>query len=175
MSVCSSSFKLPNLRTYSHHNHDVVVSPAFRYLSLRHSTAINRTFFKLQCVSNSDSAAPTTIDISANLAGESVVSKPRIGDCGGDGGDGGGGDGGAGGGGDGEGSDGDEKEFGPILKFEEVMKETEARGIDLPSDMLEAAKSTGIRKMFLLRYLDLQVNFLISSLLFIFLLFDDFI
>lgn len=36
------------------------------------------------------------------------------------------------------------------------MKETERRGIALPEDMLEAAKSVGIRKLFLLRYLDLQ-------------------
>ncbi|KAB1224208.1 hypothetical protein CJ030_MR2G013750 [Morella rubra] len=66
--------------------------------------------------------------------------------------------GGGGGGGDGD-QNGDEKEeneFGPILKFEEVIKETEARGASLPLDMLEAAKSVGIRKVLLLRYLDLQ-------------------
>ncbi len=66
-----------------------------------------------------------------------------------------------GGGGDGGDDNGDEKEedeLGPILKFEEVMKETEARGVSLPSDMLEAAKSVGIRKVLLLRYLDLQVQ-----------------
>ncbi|OMO90276.1 hypothetical protein COLO4_19273 [Corchorus olitorius] len=40
--------------------------------------------------------------------------------------------------------------------FEEVMKEAEARGVKLPSDMMEAAKSNGLRKLFLLRYLDLQ-------------------
>ncbi|ESQ52437.1 hypothetical protein EUTSA_v10016685mg [Eutrema salsugineum] len=66
---------------------------------------------------------------------------------------GGGGDG-NGGGGDGE--DYEEKEFGPLLKFEEVMRETNARGATLPSDMLQAAKSFGIRKVLLLRYLDLQ-------------------
>jgi hypothetical protein len=69
--------------------------------------------------------------------------------------------GGGGGGGDGGDDNGDEKEedeLGPILKFEEVMKETEARGVSLPSDMLEAAKSVGIRKVLLLRYLDLQVQ-----------------
>lgn len=78
--------------------------------------------------------------------------------------DGSGNSGNGGGGGGGEGDDGEdeadkaeEKEFGPILKFEEVMKETERRGITLPEDMLEAAKSVGIRKLFLLRYLDLQV------------------
>ncbi|XP_020879207.1 protein RETICULATA-RELATED 1, chloroplastic isoform X2 [Arabidopsis lyrata subsp. lyrata] len=94
--------------------------------------------------------------------------EPELDD--GDGGDengnndgGGNGGNGGGGGGGGEGDDGEdeadkaeEKEFGPILKFEEVMKETERRGITLPEDMLEAAKSVGLRKLFLLRYLDLQ-------------------
>ncbi|XP_021897381.1 protein RETICULATA, chloroplastic [Carica papaya] len=64
--------------------------------------------------------------------------------------------GGGGGGGDEERDDPEEEEFGPIMKFEEVIKETEARGATLPSDMLEAAKSVGIRKVLLLRYLDLQ-------------------
>ncbi|XP_010554927.1 PREDICTED: protein RETICULATA, chloroplastic [Tarenaya hassleriana] len=78
-----------------------------------------------------------------------------------DGSDGNGGlnNGGGGGGGDGKGGDGEdyeEKEFGPVMKFEEVMRETEARGATLPSDMLEAAKTFGIRKILLLRYLDLQ-------------------
>ncbi|KAF5471615.1 hypothetical protein F2P56_008394 [Juglans regia] len=68
----------------------------------------------------------------------------------------GGGGGGGGGGGDEDGNDKEEEEFGPVLKFEEVMKETEARGASLPSDMLEAAKSVGLRKVLLLRYLDFQ-------------------
>ncbi|GAV65440.1 LOW QUALITY PROTEIN: DUF3411 domain-containing protein, partial [Cephalotus follicularis] len=55
-----------------------------------------------------------------------------------------------------EGSDLEEEELGPIMKFEEVVKETEARSAKLPLDMLEAAKSVGIRKVLLLRYLDLQ-------------------
>lgn len=71
------------------------------------------------------------------------------------------GGGGGGGSGDGNGDDSEqndyeEREFGPIMKFEEVMKEVEARGASLPSDMFEAAKSVGIRKLLLLRYLDLQ-------------------
>ncbi|XP_024961995.1 protein RETICULATA-RELATED 1, chloroplastic [Cynara cardunculus var. scolymus] len=79
---------------------------------------------------------------------------------GGDDGDGkfppgnGGGGGGDGGGGDED--DQDEKEFGPLMKFEEVMKVAETQGVNLPSDMLEAAKATGIRKLILTRYLDLQ-------------------
>ncbi|XVF46837.1 hypothetical protein PTKIN_Ptkin03bG0059900 [Pterospermum kingtungense] len=90
---------------------------------------------------------------SGNFDGESRVLEIGIG--GGGGGDNGGGDP-FGGGGGGEGDDEEEREFGPILKFEEVMKELEARGVKLPSDMMEAAKSNGIRKLFLLRYLDLQ-------------------
>jgi len=70
------------------------------------------------------------------------------------------GSGGGGGGGDDESHDNEEEEFGPILRFDEVMRETQARGATLPSDMIEAAKSVGIRKVLLLRYLDLQVQFL---------------
>ncbi|XP_074280531.1 protein RETICULATA-RELATED 1, chloroplastic-like [Silene latifolia] len=67
------------------------------------------------------------------------------------------GNGGSSGGGDGEGEgDYEEKEFGRLLKFEDVMKETEKRGVTLPSDILEAAKNTGIRELLLMRYLDLQ-------------------
>lgn len=69
------------------------------------------------------------------------------------------GGGGGGGGSDDGGDDYEEKEFGPLLKFEEVMRETEARGASLPADMLEAAKNVGIRKLLLSRYLDLQVKF----------------
>jgi hypothetical protein len=83
-------------------------------------------------------------------------------DAGGSGGNGrftnGRGGGGGGGGGDDNGDDKEKEELGPILKFEEVMKETEARGASLPRDMLEAAKSVGIRRVLLLRYLDLQVQ-----------------
>ncbi|KAL5709447.1 hypothetical protein ACHQM5_020135 [Ranunculus cassubicifolius] len=62
-----------------------------------------------------------------------------------------------GGGGDDDGGDHEEEDqFGPLLKFEQVIKEAEARGVSLPSDMMEAAKNVGIRKMFLMRYLDLQ-------------------
>ncbi|KAH6820174.1 reticulata-like protein [Perilla frutescens var. hirtella] len=86
-------------------------------------------------------------------------------DCKNGGGDGGGfidgngkfpGGGGGGGGGDDGADDYEEKEFGPLLKFEEVIRETEARGATLPADMLEAAKTVGLRKLLLLRYLDLQ-------------------
>lgn len=62
-----------------------------------------------------------------------------------------------GGSGGGDGFDPEDEEFGPLLQFAEVMREIEARGAKLPSDMLEAAKSVGIRKVLLERYLDLQV------------------
>ena len=96
---------------------------------------------------------------------EKFESDGNVGDGfnGGDG-NGGGGDGDGNGGDDGE-EDYEEKEFGPVLKFEEVMRETEARGAKLPSDMLEAAKTFGIRKLLLLRYLDLQVSTFFSFFL----------
>lgn len=75
----------------------------------------------------------------------------------GSGGAGDGGDGGSGGGGDGD--DKEEGEFGPMLKYDEVLRETEARGVTLPFDMLEAAKTVGIPKLLLLRYLDLEGSF----------------
>ncbi|KAJ6830828.1 protein RETICULATA, chloroplastic-like [Iris pallida] len=71
--------------------------------------------------------------------------------------------GGGGGGGDGGGNrddnkddNGEEHEFGPLLKYDDIVKEVEARGTSLPADMLEAAKSTGIQKVLLDRYLDMQ-------------------
>ncbi|URE38043.1 hypothetical protein MUK42_18127 [Musa troglodytarum] len=70
--------------------------------------------------------------------------------------DGGSGDRAGGGGGGDEGDGSDEAEFGPVMKFEEVIRETEARGASLPPDLLEAAKSIGIRRVLLSRYLDLQ-------------------
>lgn len=57
---------------------------------------------------------------------------------------------------DGKAENGDD-EFGPLLSFEEVMQETEAHGVTLPADMLEAAKNGGIQKILLLRYIEMQV------------------
>ncbi|KAL8121518.1 hypothetical protein AgCh_018301 [Apium graveolens] len=59
-------------------------------------------------------------------------------------------------GGGGGGNPDDEEEFGPLLEFAEVIRLIEARGAKLPSDMLEAAKTLGIRRLLLHRYLDLQ-------------------
>ncbi|KAK2360858.1 protein RETICULATA-RELATED 4, chloroplastic [Trifolium repens] len=75
-------------------------------------------------------------------------------------GSGGAGDGsGGGGGGGGDDDEKEEGEFGPMLKLDEVLRETEARGVTLPFDMLEAAKTVGIPKLLLLRYLDLEGSF----------------
>ncbi|KAK1312048.1 hypothetical protein QJS10_CPA07g00104 [Acorus calamus] len=105
------------------------------------------------------------------LAKDSTVVEtelsPKVDIGGGSGGDGngkfppGGGGGGGGGGGDGEsgGKEEVDEEFGPVLKFEEVMREMEARGVRLPSDMLEAAKTVGLQKVILFRYLDMQNSF----------------
>ncbi|KAH1033689.1 hypothetical protein J1N35_045863 [Gossypium stocksii] len=114
-------------------------------------------FSTLHCVRPPDSAGNTTengeIDIESSVSDIGIGDQEKIrGGCGGGGRDNGGNDLFRGGGGEDE----DRKEFGPILKFEEVKKEAEARGVKLPSDMMDAAKSCGIRKLFLLRYLDLQ-------------------
>ncbi|MED6132922.1 hypothetical protein PIB30_023329 [Stylosanthes scabra] len=52
-----------------------------------------------------------------------------------------------------------------LLNFEAVMKECNARGVMLPLDMVEAAKITGIRQLFLDRYFQLQGSNLIMSFL----------
>ncbi|EXB81616.1 hypothetical protein L484_014100 [Morus notabilis] len=117
-------------------------------LAFRQFSTIENLSFGPKCVGSGS--------ISKTIVEESGDSEPRIvyGD-GDDGGSGGGDSFGGGGGGNG-GDDEEKEEFGPILKFEEVMKEAEGRGVSLPSDMVEAAKTTGIRKAFLFRYLDLQ-------------------
>lgn len=133
----------------------------FRSHPIKLVCSFNNNTHSVKC-SFSDSTSGTVTD--GNLNDDpgvlDIASELRTdgGDngCGGDsGGSSGSGGGGGGGGGDGGDSE-EEKEFGPIMKFEEVMKEIEARGVELPADMMEAAKSIGIRKMFLLRYLDLQ-------------------
>ena len=122
--------------------------------------------FKVNCAiesSSSEANAITVPEDEVRVLEGNHEQKPDFGGNGGDdddrsgnGNGGGGGGGGGGEGGDGE-ENGEEKEFGPILKFEEVMRKTKDRGVELPKDMLEAAKITGIRQMFLERYLDLQV------------------
>lgn len=113
----------------------------------------------LQCVNSQSAASPIT-NSSGRVEDCNFVQDEQVLDSGIDGGGGSNGySGGSGGGGGGGGDEGDseEEEFGRIMRFEEVMKEAESRGVKLPSDMLEAAKTTGIREMFVLRYLELQV------------------
>ncbi|KAI3873609.1 hypothetical protein MKW92_037801 [Papaver armeniacum] len=95
------------------------------------------------------------IDDSGGVKVNPVVDNGNGGDGNGKAGGGGGGGNGGGGGGNEE-NDREEEEFGPIMKFEEVIKELEKRGASLPADMLEAAKTVGIREVLLLRYLDMQ-------------------
>ncbi|KAK6163469.1 hypothetical protein DH2020_000333 [Rehmannia glutinosa] len=102
-------------------------------------------------------AEPESVTETIRLSGK--FEEPKADDSGG-GGDGGNGGfplgGGGGGGGDGDEGDGDEDDFGPIMKYDEVLIEAERRGAVLPADMLEAAKSTGLRRLILTRYLDFQ-------------------
>uniref|UniRef100_A0A0E0FGI9 Uncharacterized protein n=2 Tax=Oryza TaxID=4527 RepID=A0A0E0FGI9_ORYNI len=62
---------------------------------------------------------------------------------------------GSGGGGGSDDDDCEEAEFGPLLRFDEVLRLAVARGVSLPADM-EAAKDAGIWEVLLLRYFDLQ-------------------
>ncbi|XP_022731426.1 protein RETICULATA-RELATED 1, chloroplastic [Durio zibethinus] len=130
-----------------------------------HRLALTNRAFTRHCVRPDSAGNRTSSSLegeNGDFDGESRVLEIGIdyqqkidGGSSGDGGDDGGGNS-FGGGGGGEGDNEEEKEFGPILKFEGVMKEAEARGVKLPSDMMEAAKSNGIRKLIFLRYLDLQ-------------------
>lgn len=115
----------------------------------------------------SDDALLGKDDLSAADAGNQLrheKGEDAIGGCsGGSGGNGefppgGGGAGNGGDGNDGHGPDDEGDEEGTsVLKFEEVMKEAEARGVNLPPDMYEAAKTVGIQKVLFENYLNLQV------------------
>lgn len=65
-----------------------------------------------------------------------------------------------GGDGDDEGGEDDlseeEKEFGRLMNSEEVNTQAQARGVTLPSDMTEYARTIGIRSLILSRFMDLQ-------------------
>ncbi|CAL0324186.1 unnamed protein product [Lupinus luteus] len=147
-SPSSNSF---TISTWNHQHHNNTLHSTTTFLSLKnpnfeHPFSIfnhKLNAFRIHCIgSHPKSIAP-------------LEKQPKFHD--GDGGGGAGGDGGHGGGGGGDegGNEGDE-EFGPLLNFEAVMKEAEAKGVKLPSDMVEAAKHIGIREMFLLRYLELE-------------------
>ncbi|KAL6954780.1 retention in endoplasmic reticulum protein 1 [Sarracenia purpurea var. burkii] len=124
-----------------------------RMMGLRHSTR-NDQVFRFKCA-NSESSAKT-ITVVGDLEVDSTLKIDDGSSGGGNGGNGRFRAGGGGGDSEEDGNDSDEKEFGPAMKFEEVMRETEMRGASLPSDMLEAAKTTGLRRLVLTRYLDLQ-------------------
>ena len=147
-------FHLPNA-VVSHHGPDLINLPLHSPLNPKPSfdpslnlAASQTRRFRLPCL-RSDSSFPTPPH-NADLTAPKFDSGGGGGRDGGDSISGGGGDGG-------DGEDAEGEEFGPLLKFDEVMKESEARGVELPLDMIEAAKTTGLRKEFLLRYLALQV------------------
>ncbi|XP_052173882.1 protein RETICULATA-RELATED 1, chloroplastic [Diospyros lotus] len=123
-----------------------------KFVALSHSARSKRVI-RFKCVGSESAENAVRI-----LEEVETDSAPKTDD-----GSAGGGDGsngsfppGGGGGGGGDEDDNDEEEFGPVMKFEEVMRETEMRGATLPSDMLEVAKATGLRRLLLTRYLDLQ-------------------
>ncbi|KAF7823290.1 protein RETICULATA-RELATED 1, chloroplastic [Senna tora] len=182
MAACSSSFHFSNISNLSNACArtrkysfclplEVKISCSLNSANLEQGNPIclsvfnhspdRRLGFKIHCV-GSEAAVK-----GVNGLGESKYENDSRAIVDGDGGGGGGsgswggedgGSGGAGGGGGNgdEGRDEEGEEFGPLLKFLEVMKVAEAKGVKLPSDMMEAAKTTGIREMFLLRYLELQ-------------------
>lgn len=132
-------------------------------------------FSRLACSTRSDAVGAETGGTSAlvfpeaedneiSLTYSDKIPDPGYGNGGGSGGNGKFPPGGGGGGNDGESEDGgktgEEGEFGPVLNYDEVVREIERRGwggeVILPSDMLEAARTVGIEKVLLLRYLDLQ-------------------
>ncbi|KAL4577021.1 hypothetical protein LXL04_013122 [Taraxacum kok-saghyz] len=120
---------------------------------------ISRTFTRIAHTTKLKSATSDNLGKTVTVA-EVLDIKPDLESGGGDDGNGNSppGNGGNGGGDEGGGNeeDHDEKEFGPLMKFEEVMKVAETQGVNLPSDMLEAAKATGLRKLILTRYMELQ-------------------
>lgn len=149
-------------KTYKH-----CFTNSSRVMSLHHSKRTNKVFQAKNTPrqwTEPESEAKDVGRLETSGVSE-IVSAPTIDNIDSDGGDGNGrspsgGGGGRGGDGNSNGAQGDngEEEFGPLLKFDDVIRETETRGVSLPSDMLEAAKTVGIHKDILLRYMDLQVN-----------------
>ncbi|KAG5515675.1 hypothetical protein RHGRI_036651 [Rhododendron griersonianum] len=152
IAIRSSISRLPNAHTSL--PVEVRVPALLRTTNWEHTEALqhsarNDGVSRIKCVDSSDFAAKTVEVEMDNGSAD--------GGGGGSGGDGKFSSGGRGGGGDdSEESDYEEEEFGPVMRFEEVMRETEKRGMSLPSDMIEAAKTIGLRSLVLSRYLDLQ-------------------
>ncbi|XP_030520671.1 protein RETICULATA-RELATED 1, chloroplastic-like [Rhodamnia argentea] len=172
MSASSLSLRLPHFATSTSKSNSATLelriacsikNPGYgtpsAALSLRQSSVGDRPAFPIARCANSEYASTRTTQVSPGVLESGA--EPTI-----DGGGGGGGDGGedrprggGGGGGDPGGGDGEQEELGRILKYEDVVRETEARGAELPADMLEAAKSAGLRELILQRYLDLQGSY----------------
>ncbi|XP_073273030.1 protein RETICULATA-RELATED 1, chloroplastic-like [Primulina huaijiensis] len=129
---------------------------AFDFKFFADSTPCNHQFVKLgHDMPSRVKCSEQEILKESSLSSENFENM-KVGDHGG-GGDGGNGRSpGGGGGGGGEENDGEEEEFGPIIRYDEVIEEAEKLGATLPADMLEAAKSMGIRRLILSRYIDLQ-------------------
>ncbi|CAL5424087.1 unnamed protein product [Camellia sinensis] len=123
---------------------------SIKIVALQHSNRRDKDVFRFKCIS-SDSATKTITVLPESTPKTDNGSTGGGGSFGGDGRFPSGG-----GGGDGEENDEDEEEFGQVMKYEEAMREIELRGASLPSDMLEAAKTMGLRRLVLTRYLDLQ-------------------
>ncbi|XP_031122895.1 protein RETICULATA-RELATED 1, chloroplastic-like [Ipomoea triloba] len=119
------------------------------FVALNYSLRNNVNIFRFKCTGASDFiATPPALLEDVDDDGGEGGGKGRF--------PSGGGGGGGGGGGEENDDGGDEDEFGPIMKFEDVAREAEKRGVNLPDDMLEAAKTMGLRRLVLTRYLDLQ-------------------
>ncbi|KAL3828529.1 hypothetical protein ACJIZ3_017331 [Penstemon smallii] len=149
-SICSPGGGFTIEKLHKSHHHSFL---EFKILANFTPSIKTTSFHKPLRIKCGESETLTeTILFSENLE------EPKTDDNGG-GGDGGNGrlpTGGGGGGGGGDEGNNDEDEFGPIIKYADVLKEAENVGAILPADMLEAAKSTGIRRLILTRYLDLQ-------------------
>lgn len=156
IAIRSSISRLPNAHTSL--PVEVRVPARLRTTNWEHTEALqhsarNDGVSRIKCVDSSDFAAKT-VEVEMDNG-----SADGGGGGGGSGGDGKFSSGGGGGGGDdSEESDYEEEEFGPVMRFEAVMRETEKRGMSLPSDMIEAAKTIGLRSLVLSRYLALQVD-----------------
>lgn len=128
---------------------------AFDFKFFADSTPCNHQFVKLRQPSRVKCSEQDILKDSSLSSGN--FENMKVDDHGGGGdGDNGRSPGGGGGGEGGEDNDGEEKEFGPIIRYDEVIEEAKKLGAILPADMLEAAKSTGIRRLILSRYIALQ-------------------
>ncbi|KAG8387557.1 hypothetical protein BUALT_Bualt02G0033800 [Buddleja alternifolia] len=160
-SICppGGGFTITNLHN-SLHNQFTIRTAVFEFNIFAKFTPLNQPSvrighgksIRIRC------SDPGTVTGTIPLSEDFEVPKVEDNGGGGDGGNGKSQFGGGGGGGEGDKyeDDGGEEEFGPIIKFDEVLREAESRGAVLPDDMLEAAKSTGLRRLILTRYLELQ-------------------